>query len=72
MTAFLTCVLHNHLEGLRVQGLDAASRGSMCGLQTLWKAGTMARRRGFQVSRSAGMRPLPMMGSRISASTPLS
>jgi hypothetical protein len=26
----------------------------------------------FQVSRSAGMRPFPMMGSRISARTPLS
>jgi hypothetical protein len=30
----------------------------------------MARRRTFHVSGSAGIRPLPMIGSRISANTP--
>ena len=37
-----------------------------------WKAGTMALLRSFHVSKSAGMRPLPMIGSRISARMPLS
>ena len=32
--------------------------------------GTMTRRRFFHVSGSAGMRPLPMMGAKISASMP--
>mmetsp|Transcript_10426 Transcript_10426/g.34519 ORF Transcript_10426/g.34519 Transcript_10426/m.34519 type:complete len:232 (+) Transcript_10426:1216-1911(+) len=40
--------------------------------QPLWNPGEMTRRRRFQTSGSAGMRPLPMMGSRISERMPLS
>ena len=40
--------------------------------QALWNPGTIARLRTFQVSGSAGIRPLPIMGARISARIPLS
>ncbi len=37
--------------------------------QALWNPGTMALLRTFQVSGSAGISPLPIMGSRISVIT---
>ena len=55
-----------------VSWVQAPNIATMFSNQALWKAGTMARRRGFHVSRSAGISPLPIIGSRISASTPLS
>ena len=61
------------LSSLRaVSRVHALNMATMAPSHARWKAGTIARRRGFHVSRSAGMSPLPMMGSRISASTPLS
>eukprot|EP00976_Prorocentrum_cordatum_P088206 1187217-Prorocentrum_minimum.AAC.2 len=51
---------------------QSANMSAMHWSQALWKPGTMALRRTFHISRSAGINPVPMMGSRISARMPLS
>ena len=52
--------------------LQYAKRPTMWLSHFLWKPGAMARFLTAHVTGSAGMSPLPMIGSRISASTPLS